>query len=70
MFQQSPLYADPRMCRERDSQSLNGEWSVVFDPDNRGKAEGWYKSFPKDNVPIQVPGVWEQVRPGYDGVGW
>ena len=49
--------------------SLNGDWDLAFDPDNVGKDEKWYESFPRA-VTMHVPGVWEQIRPGYDGVGW
>jgi hypothetical protein len=52
-----------------ESISLNGKWEVVFDPADSGKTRKYFKSFPAGK-PIQVPGVWEQVKPGYDGVGW
>ncbi len=49
--------------------SLNGTWNVKFDPDNVGRQKDYHKKLPKgESVP--VPGVWEQVRPGYDGAGW
>jgi len=48
---------------------LNGEWDLVFDPDNVGKQEEWFARFPRAEK-IQVPGVWELIKPGYDGVGW
>lgn len=54
---------------EREFVSLNGTWDLVFDPHNHGKDKNWFKIFPKaEKVP--VPGVIEQVRPGYDGVVW
>ncbi len=53
----------------RSLVSLNGEWDLAFDPHNVGKEEGWQNRFPK-SVSMDVPGVWEQIRPGYDGVGW
>jgi len=50
--------------------SLNGTWDLVFDPKNRGRREGWWKRFPPRPHRAPVPGVWERVQPGYDGVGW
>lgn len=48
--------------------SLNGTWTVAFDDANVGKARRWFGKFP--GRPLAVPGVWELVRPRYDGVGW
>jgi len=49
--------------------SLDGQWDLAFDPENVGKQEEWFARFPR-SVKMQVPGVWEQIKPGYDGVGW
>src|SRR5512138_1014096 len=49
--------------------SLNGTWAVTFDPENRGRKLGYHEKLPKGQ-PAPVPGVWEMVRPGYDGAGW
>jgi hypothetical protein len=49
--------------------SLNGTWDLAFDPENVGKPRRWFARFPR-SVKMQVPGVWELIRPGYDGVGW
>ena len=57
------------MSNARQEVSLNGEWDLAFDPENKGKSKKWFKNFPKQ-AKIGVPGVWEQVKPGYDGVGW
>lgn len=54
----------------RETLSLDGEWQLAFDPENRGKHDGWASEFPRDAVAAPVPAVWEVVRPGYDGVGW
>jgi len=54
---------------KRKVVSLDGTWSVVFDEKNSGKRRGFAKKLPRGK-PIEVPGVWEQVRPLYDGVGW
>ena len=54
-------------------QSLDGQWRVALDPQDTGKAQGWFKAnaFPISAArPIQVPGnIWE-VEPGYAGVFW
>ncbi|MFW6154885.1 MAG: glycoside hydrolase family 2 protein [Planctomycetota bacterium] len=59
------------MASQRTVVSLNGTWDLAFDPKNAGKDKRWYLpgKFPKP-VAMDVPGVWEQVRPGYDGAGW
>jgi hypothetical protein len=54
----------------RGSQSLNGDWHIVFDPENIGKQERWYEHFPSSFAAIRVPGVWNEIRPGYQGVAW
>ncbi len=53
----------------REVVSLNGQWDLAFDPKNEGKERRWHARFPR-SMKMTVPGVWEQVRPGYDGVGW
>jgi hypothetical protein len=50
--------------------SLNGEWQLVFDPENIGKKRQWDRRLPGPFHPIPVPGVIELVRPNYDGVVW
>ena len=49
--------------------NLNGTWAVIFDPDNSGRKKHYDRHLPKGE-PVPVPGVWEMVRPGYDGAGW
>ena len=49
--------------------SLNGTWAVTFDADNSGRKKNYQNRLPKGE-PVPVPGVWEMVRPGYDGAGW
>ena len=58
------------MLNTRKNVSLNGAWDLAFDFDNSGKKKGWFKNFPKHSKKMAVPGVWEQIKPGYDGVGW
>jgi len=54
---------------KRQTVVLDGVWSVVFDDRNIGKEKKYFEKFPRGQA-IDVPGVWELVRPGYDGVGW
>lgn len=51
---------------------LDGQWSIVLDPDNEGRRAEWYAAPgpPEGALPIVVPSCWETVRPGYDGVAW
>ncbi|MFQ5809093.1 MAG: glycoside hydrolase family 2 protein, partial [Armatimonadota bacterium] len=51
---------------------LDGEWAIAFDPENRGKAEGWQSLTepPADAQAIAVPSCWEETNPGYDGAAW
>jgi len=58
------------MIEVREKILLSGEWDLAFDPANTGKKKGWFKNFPKQTKKMAVPGVWEQLKPGYDGVGW
>jgi len=50
--------------------TLNGEWHIACDPDNRGRAEGWHASMHADAQPAPVPGIIQQVFPGYHGIAW
>jgi beta-galactosidase len=54
----------------RELLSLDGEWQLAFDKNNRGRAAHWENTFPSGAVSAPVPSVWERIRPDYDGVGW
>jgi CheY-like chemotaxis protein len=57
----------------RETEDLNGPWKIVFDPDNRGRREGWQarESFDGPGAEtITVPNVWETLRKDYEGVAW
>lgn len=60
------------MSLNRTVASLNGVWDIVFDPANTGKEKNWGAKLPAGNQrkKLGVPGVWEQIRPNYDGVAW
>ena len=54
--------------------SLDGEWSIAFDPANTGRDGRWHT---KDGFaklekarPIQVPSCWEQIEKDYEGVAY
>ncbi|MCX7016416.1 MAG: hypothetical protein NTW86_28305, partial [Candidatus Sumerlaeota bacterium] len=51
---------------------LDGEWQIVFDPENKGRRENWQAlpEPPSGARPIRVPSVWEEINPNYDGVAW
>jgi len=52
---------------------LNGAWCFLRDPENVGVMQEWQRQparIETDGVAMAVPGVWERVYPGYDGVGW
>jgi len=52
---------------------LNGTWQFLRDAENIGVAQEWQRQperIEADGVAMAVPGVWERVYPGYDGVGW
>ncbi|MEN6535744.1 MAG: sugar-binding domain-containing protein [Bryobacteraceae bacterium] len=53
------------------STTLNGEWKIATDPQNRGKVEKWFeRAAIPEAKPCHVPGILEQSFPGYDGVVW
>jgi hypothetical protein len=61
---------DRQTAPRRQVVSLNGVWQIAFDPDNAGKDEGWFDTFPTVVEEIRVPSVWNEMRSGYVGVAW
>ena len=51
-------------------QELSNGWVLARDPQNRGREEGWFGSIRAEAVPAPVPGIIQQVFPGYHGVAW
>ncbi|MEM7381921.1 MAG: sugar-binding domain-containing protein, partial [Bacteroidota bacterium] len=53
-------------------QSLNGQWEIIFDENNRGRDLHWYKdsTFQKNTEKrsINVPSSWELIKKDYEGV--
>ena len=52
----------------RTSLSLNGPWQVLFDPTESLGADCFADG--RAGETVNVPGVWEEARPFYDGVGY
>ncbi len=52
----------------RKTLSLNGPWEVLFDPTESLGADCFASGHAGETV--NVPGVWEEARPFYDGVGF
>ena len=53
------------------SVNLAGRWRIARDPDNIGKAAGWFRQGPIEGaVSADVPNPLELTFPGYDGVVW
>jgi hypothetical protein len=55
----------------RTTSCLNGYWRLLLDPENVGKTESWDAArVMREGHDIRVPSTWEELHPGYDGVGW
>lgn len=52
----------------RTSLSLNGPWQVLFDPNETLGPDCFADG--RAGETVNVPGVWEEARPFYDGVGY
>jgi len=52
------------------TQTLSGQWKSATDPDNKGRNEGWFNAIHPESKDAVVPGVIQQVFPGYHGVAW
>lgn len=53
------------------TKSLDGMWSIVPDPDNRGMSEHWFEKYPHKNaVPAPVPGQVHMSLPDFQGEVW
>ena len=76
LFLLASLLALPRpaIASDRQMQSLDGTWEVVFDHENAGREASWQL----DNVfsthasirEIQVPSCWETIEQDYEGVAF
>ncbi|MCJ7738280.1 MAG: hypothetical protein MUQ10_13375, partial [Anaerolineae bacterium] len=51
-------------------QTLTGTWKLAADPDNIGREQRWFDRVQVEAQDAPVPGVIQQVFPGYHGVAW
>ena len=52
------------------TQRLDGGWRILIDPDNRGREQRWFDCAQPAAAAAPVPGIIQQVFPGYHGVAW
>src|SRR5580692_11499788 len=52
------------------SVNLDGEWSIVTDPENTGRVKQWFASELHGATQVRVPGVIQEAFPAYHGVAW
>jgi beta-galactosidase/beta-glucuronidase len=72
--------AEPRPAQETatmksdttstNTQTLSGAWLLATDPGNKGREERWFERVRPEAKEAPVPGVIQQVFPGYHGVAW
>ena len=51
-------------------QVLSGAWKLALDPENKGRGEEWFARIRPEAKDAPVPGIIQQVFPGYHGVAW
>lgn len=57
--------------KKNAKQDLSGAWKLACDAGNIGKDARWYEQPPEEEAkPAPVPGIIQQVFPGYHGVAW
>jgi len=49
---------------------LMQNWRIACDPENRGRESHWFETVPESAQATPVPGIIQQVFPGYHGVAW
>ncbi len=55
----------------RQDYALDGEWTLVLDPEDRGLRESWQNGPDQpESITVTVASVWDRWVPDYDGVGW
>ena len=50
--------------------SLDGQWLIAIDPENRGRDEEWWTAPREDASTTRVPWIIQHPFPGYHGVAW
>ncbi len=49
---------------------LAGNWLLTIDPANVGREQKWYLHTSPEAKPARVPGIFQEVFPGFHGVVW
>jgi len=66
--ERSPVRVNPVLRHDRErALSLDGTWLFRLDPDERGRAQGWFKRPGALRDRIEVPGCWQGQGFGGDG---
>jgi beta-galactosidase len=72
--QATPQANDEVSGSPRQELSLDGEWEIVFDPQNVGREQEWHTqdvfSAMLDRRAIEVPCCWEEIEQDYEGVAF
>ncbi len=71
---ESALRGSNEWARDRKAAPVlsldRGQWLVAADPDNCGREKQWWARPAETARPARVPGVVQEVFPGYHGVAW
>jgi hypothetical protein len=51
-------------------RTLSGTWLLAVDGENKGRDERWFEKARPEAKAAPVPGIIQQVFPGYHGVAW
>ncbi len=58
----------------KESKALNGNWEIIFDHENEGRAKGWQVAdsfeMAAAREAISVPSSWELIEKDYEGVAF
>ena len=49
---------------------MSGNWRLATDAGNTGREERWFDAVRPEAQDAPVPGIIQQVFPGYHGVAW
>lgn len=62
------------LAEDRQVQSLDGNWEIIFDPKNVGRAGNWHQenvfSASGERRDVKVPSCWEEIEQDYEGVAF
>jgi len=62
--------AHGRAAPPNAAQTLNGPWRLAVDANNQGVQQRWFEGVQTAAQAAPVPGIIQQVFPGYHGVAW